>query len=117
MVPSLLAASPSSASDMIMPDDLTPRSLASLICMPLGMVPPGKHDAHSLPGRDVGSSAHDGARLSLAHVDDAHRQLVGVGVALTSRTLPTTKRLEVVALGRHAHQRDPLDLGPGEGQT
>ena len=76
-----------------------------------------KHDAHSLAGRDVGSSAHDGARLRLAYVDDAHRQLVGVGMALTIENLADHEATEVVALGRHTHQRDPLDLGPGEGQT
>ena len=45
MMPGLLAANPSSASDMIMPEDATPRSLASLMRVPSGMTPPGSTTA------------------------------------------------------------------------
>ena len=55
MVPGLLAANPSSASDMIMPADATPRSLASLMTSPLGSTPPGSTTATVWPAATLGA--------------------------------------------------------------
>ena len=118
MMPALLAARPSSASDRIMPDDATPRSLASLICHAVG------HDAAREHRRPPSARRRRWAlrtRWCAAQPrprPPAHRQLVGVGMPLDSPA-PCPPRS-----GRGSRLRadtptssDPLDLGAGEGQT
>ena len=89
----------------------------------LGLLDAGAvgHDAarqdhgHGLAGGHVGRSAHDGARRLFAHVHQADRQLVGVGMALALEDLADHEVLQVLAAG-DAGLGHPLHLGAGEGQ-
>ena len=54
-MPSLFGASPSSSSEQIIPEDFTPRSLASLMTIPLGMTAPGKATGTVWPAATLGA--------------------------------------------------------------
>ena len=64
---------------------------------------------HRLAGGDVGRATHDLGDVDLAHRDPAHRQAVGVGMALGLQHLPDHEGVERGdAVAQH-----PLDLGAG----
>ena len=96
MMPGLLAARPNSASDRIIPADGTPRSLASLMRVPSGMTPPGKHD-----GRPSGPAATLGAPHTMVRARPRPRPQCRPTAcrrrddAGSRGPLPTTKRLRL----------------------
>jgi hypothetical protein len=72
---------------------------------------PGHRD--DLTGRDVGRAADDLLRPAVAHVDRAHGQAIGVGVARGLEHAPDDEALELA----HAVMVDGLDLRAGHCQA
>ncbi len=97
MVPALLAARPSSASERIIPEDGTPRSLASLMRVPSGSTPPGSTTATVWPAATFGAP-HTMVRGAASPTSTVHTDsLSASGWRPHSSTFPTTKHLRFSA--------------------